>query len=167
MGANYYWGLIRNNNFNYYSGLAHVLHVERFCIRTYTLYVVLYLLSCSALLSSLWLSRVCVCVCVCVSLCVCVCLFVYSFLPPRASTPRNTGAYVGSIGKNGTSNFTNASEWAWHVESRAWYAEVTGYTATTVHVHFGPLLACSNFTSAGRVSTKYKATLSPSLLARS
>ena len=34
----------------------------------------------------------------------------------------------GSIGKNGTSNFTNASEWAWHVESRAWYAEVTGYT---------------------------------------
>ena len=34
-----------------------------------------------------------------------------------------------------------ASEWAWHVESRAWYAEVTGYTATTVHVHFGPLLA--------------------------
>ena len=41
----------------------------------------------------------------------------------------------------GTSNFTNASEWAWHVESRAWYAEVTGYTATTVHVHFGPLLA--------------------------
>ena len=37
--------------------------------------------------------------------------------------------------------FTNASEWAWHVESRAWYAEVTGYTATTVHVHFGPLLA--------------------------
>ena len=72
---------------------------------------------------------------------------------------------MGSIGKNGTSNFTNASEWAWHVESRAWYAsewawhvesrawyawhvesrtwyaEVTGYTATTVHVHFGPLLA--------------------------
>ena len=47
----------------------------------------------------------------------------------------------GSIGKNGTSNFTNASEWAGHVESRAWYAEVTGYTATTVHVHFGPLLA--------------------------
>ena len=39
-----------------------------------------------------------------------------------------------SIGKNGTSNFTNASEWAWHVESRAWYAEVTGYTATTVHL---------------------------------
>ena len=73
----------------------------------------------------------------------------------------------GSIGKNGTSNFTNASEWAWHVESRAWYAEVTGYTATTVHVHFGPLLACSNFTNAGRVSTKYKATLSPSLLALS
>ena len=70
------------------------------------------------------------------------------------------GKAVGSIGKNGTSNFTNASEWAWHVESRAWYAEVTGYTATTVHVHFGPLLACSNFTSAGRVSTKYKATLS-------
>ena len=26
--------------------------------------------------------------------CVCVCLFVYSFLPPRASTPRNIGAYV-------------------------------------------------------------------------
>ena len=25
---------------------------------------------------------------------VCVCLFVYSFLPPRASTPRNIGAYV-------------------------------------------------------------------------
>ena len=24
---------------------------------------------------------------------------------------------------------------------RAWYAEVTGYAATTVHVHFGPLLA--------------------------
>ena len=41
----------------------------------------------------------------------------------------------GSIGKNGTSNFTNASEWAWHVESCAWYAEVTGYTATTVHVY--------------------------------
>ena len=39
--------------------------------------------------------------------------------------------YLGSIGKNSTSNFTNASEWAWHVESRAWYAEVTGYTATT------------------------------------
>ena len=38
---------------------------------------------------------------------------------------------MGSIGKNGTSNFTNASEWAWHVESRAWYAEFTGYTATT------------------------------------
>ena len=29
---------------------------------------------------------------------------------------------IGSIGKNGTSNFTNASEWAWHVEPRAWYA---------------------------------------------
>ena len=42
---------------------------------------------------------------------------------------------MGSIGKNGTSNFTNASEWAWHVESRAWYAEVTGYTATTCTVH--------------------------------
>ena len=28
--------------FNYYSRLAHVLHVERFCIRIYTLYVVLY-----------------------------------------------------------------------------------------------------------------------------
>ena len=26
--------------------------------------------------------------------CVCVCLFIYSFLPPRASTPRNIGAYV-------------------------------------------------------------------------
>ena len=26
--------------------------------------------------------------------CVCVCLFVYSFLPLRASTPRNIGAYV-------------------------------------------------------------------------
>ena len=38
--------------------------------------------------------------------------------------------FPGSIGKNGTSNFTNASEWAWHVESRAWYAEVTGYTAS-------------------------------------
>ena len=25
---------------------------------------------------------------------VCVCLFIYSFLPPRASTPRNIGAYV-------------------------------------------------------------------------
>ena len=39
--------------------------------------------------------------------------------------------------------YENASEWAWHVESRAWYAEpeVTGYTATTVHVHFGALLA--------------------------
>ena len=60
-----------------------------------------------------------------VSVCVCVCV----------QTIR------GSIGKNGTSNFTNASEWAWHVESRAWYAEVTGYTATTVHVHIGPLLA--------------------------
>ena len=42
--------------------------------------------------------------------------------------------HTGSIGKNGTSNFTNASEWAWHVESRAWYAEVTGYTATTCAV---------------------------------
>ena len=71
---------------SYYFRLAHVLHVERFCIRTYTLYIVLYLLGCSALLSSLWLSRVCVCVC--------VCLFVYSFLPSRASTPRNIGAYV-------------------------------------------------------------------------
>ena len=70
---------------------------------------------------------------------------------------------IGSNGKNGTSNFTNASEWAWHVESRAWYAEVTGYTATTVHVHFGPLPACSKFTNAGRVSTTYKATLSPIL----
>ena len=30
-------------------------------------------------------------------------------------------------------------------------------------IHFGPLLACSNFTSVGRVSTKYKATLSPIL----
>ena len=29
-----------------------------------------------------------------VCVCVCVCLFVYSFLPPRASTPRNIGAYV-------------------------------------------------------------------------
>ena len=78
-----------------------------------------------------------------------------------------TASKFGSIGKNGTSNFTNVSEWAWHVESRAWYAEVTGYTVTTVHVHFGSLMAFSNFTNAGRVSTKYKATLSPSLLALS
>ena len=49
-----------------------MLHVERVCIRTYTLYVVLYLLSCSAsnnlyyyLLSSpVAVPRVCVCVCV-------------------------------------------------------------------------------------------------------
>ena len=49
-----------------------MLHVERFCKLTYTLYVVLYLLSCSAsnnlyyyLLSSpVAVPRVCVCVCV-------------------------------------------------------------------------------------------------------
>ena len=31
-----------------------------------------------------------------VCVCVCVCLLVYSFLPPRASTPRNIGAYTCS-----------------------------------------------------------------------
>ena len=68
-------------------------------LHKYTLYVVLYLLSCSAsnnlyyyLLSSLWLSRARACARACVSVCVCVCS--YSFLPPRASTPRNIGAYV-------------------------------------------------------------------------
>ena len=73
-----------------------MLHVERFCIRfnTVTLYVVLYLLSCSAS-NNLYYYRHCGCpACVCVCVCVCVCLFVYSFLPPRASTPRNIGAYV-------------------------------------------------------------------------
>ena len=57
-------------------------------MHTYTLYVVLYLLSCSAL-NNLYYCRHCGC-----PVCVCVCLFVYSFLPPRASTPRNIGAYV-------------------------------------------------------------------------
>ena len=61
------------------------LHVERFCISIPTLYVVLYLLSCSAsnnlyyyLLSSpVAVPRVCVCVCVCVcGVCVfCVCVW--------------------------------------------------------------------------------------------
>ena len=35
-----------------------------------------------------------VCVCVCVYVCVCS---YYSFLPPRASTPRNIGAYVFTV----------------------------------------------------------------------
>ena len=35
----------------------------------------------------------CVCVCVCVCACVCVCVSVRSFLPPRASRPRNIGTY--------------------------------------------------------------------------
>lgn len=39
-------------------------------------------------------------------------------------TDRAEAAEDGSIGKNGTLNFMNASNWAWHVESRAWYAEV-------------------------------------------
>ena len=41
-------------------------------------------------------SCVCVCVCVCVFVCVCVyvCVSVRSFLPPRASRPRNIGTYV-------------------------------------------------------------------------
>ena len=37
---------------------------------------------------------VCVCVCVCVYVCVCVCVCVRSFLPPRASRPRNNYRYV-------------------------------------------------------------------------
>ena len=71
---------------------------------------------------------------------------------------------LGSIGKNGTSNFTNASEWAWHVESRAWYAEVTGYTATTVHVHFGHYWPARILRAQGEFLPSIKATLSPSLL---
>ena len=34
------------------------------------------------------------CVCVCVCVCARVCLSVRSFLPPRASRPRNVGTYV-------------------------------------------------------------------------
>ena len=30
----------------------------------------------------------------------------------------------GSFGKNGTSNFNDEMEWAWHVESHARYADI-------------------------------------------
>ena len=73
-----------------------MLHVERFCIRTYV-YTVRCIIPIELqrfIIVTVAVPRVCVCVCVCVSLCVCVCVCLYSFLPPRASTPRNTGAYV-------------------------------------------------------------------------
>ena len=59
-------------------------------------YVVLYLLSFSAS-NNLDCYRHCgcpTCVCVCVCVCMCVCVSVLSFLPSRASRPRNIGAYV-------------------------------------------------------------------------
>ena len=69
--------------FNYYSRLAHVLHVLSgfACV-----YVVLYLLSYSAS-NNLYCYRHCGCP-------ACVCVSVRSFLPPRASISRNIGTYV-------------------------------------------------------------------------
>ena len=34
------------------------------------------------------------------------------------------GDHGGSFGKNGTSNFNDEMEWAWHVESHARYADI-------------------------------------------
>ena len=34
------------------------------------------------------------------------------------------GDRLGSFGKNGTSNFNDEMEWAWHVESHARYADI-------------------------------------------
>ena len=44
------------------------------------------------------------CVCVCVCMCMYVCVSVRSFLPPRASRPRNIGTYVFTLARK---NFYN------------------------------------------------------------
>ena len=81
----------------HYSRLAYGLHVERFCIRIYSIYsicVVLYLLRFSAS-TNLYCYRHCgfpARARACVRACVCVC--VRSFLPPRASRSRNNYGYV-------------------------------------------------------------------------
>ena len=62
--------------FNYYSRLAHEAVLIR-CILPIELY------------SSVAVPRMCVCACVRVFVCDCLC----SFLPPRASRPRNIGRF--------------------------------------------------------------------------
>ena len=84
--------LLTRKPFNYYSRLAHVLNVERFC------YVCASVLRIIFIIVTVVVSPVCLCVCVraCVRVCACVCacvracVRVCSFLPPRASRPRNT-----------------------------------------------------------------------------
>ena len=65
-----------------------MLHVERFCI---SIHCTLYYTYRAAALRIIFIIIVTVAVPR-----VCVCLFVYSFLLPRASTPRNIGAYVST-----------------------------------------------------------------------
>ena len=41
-----------------------------------------------------------------------------------ADLPSLSPSFLGSFGKNGTSNFNDEMEWAWHVESHARYADI-------------------------------------------
>ena len=75
--------LTRKALVNYYSRLAHVLHVERFCMR---IRCIIPIDNFSAS-NNLYCYRHCGCP-------ACVCVSVRSFLPPRASISRNIGTYV-------------------------------------------------------------------------
>ena len=90
-----------------------MLHVERFCIRIHcTLYY-------TYLAAALYIVTVAVPR-------VCVCLFVYSFLPPRASTPRNIGAYV----------FTATRKTLYSYSNRAFLLKMLRSEATAGVIHY-------------------------------